>query len=175
MRPPARERTNGRCWPGIGGPLRSGALVSRPAASARAGPVRSVCQVRRSEGAAPENSETSSSSMATSRSSRAMANCRSAVRETSLIVSAVDRVGRDRPASQLAPGTILLDNSYPPTFDPAVAWQRMNESYDVIIASGGFARLPGPVRETFYVPNSARPFLAPMARTTSSRVSARAV
>jgi hypothetical protein len=35
----------------------------------------------------------------------------------------------------------------------------MNESKDVVIASGGFARLPGPVRETFYVPDSARPFL----------------
>ena len=29
-----------------------------------------------------------------------------------------------------------------------------------MIASGGFARLPGPVREAFYVPNSARPFLS---------------
>ena len=83
----------------------------------------------------------------------------SAVRETRLIVSAVDRADVIDP-TQLAPGTILLDDSYPPTFDPAVAWQRMNESQDVIIASGGFARLPGPVRETFYVPNSARPFLS---------------
>ena len=83
----------------------------------------------------------------------------SAVRETRLIVSAVDRVGVINP-SELAPGTILLDDSYPPTFDPAVAWRRMNERKDVVIASGGFARLPGPVRETFYVPNSARPFLS---------------
>ena len=83
----------------------------------------------------------------------------SAVRETRLIVSAVDRVGVINPL-ELAPGTILLDNSYPPTFDPAAAWRRMNESKDVVIASGGFARLPGPVRETFYVPNSARPFLS---------------
>jgi hypothetical protein len=82
----------------------------------------------------------------------------SAVRDTRLIVSAVDRADVID-SSQLAPGTILLDDSYPPTFDPALAWRRMNESQDVIIASGGFARLPGPVRETFYVPNSARPFL----------------
>jgi hypothetical protein len=81
-----------------------------------------------------------------------------AVRQTGLIVSAVDRADVIDP-SQLAPGTILLDDSYPPTFDPALAWKRMNERQDVIIASGGFARLPGPVRETFYVPNSARPFL----------------
>ena len=83
----------------------------------------------------------------------------SAVREARLIVSAVDRVGVINPL-ELAPGTILLDDSYPPTFDPAVAWRRMNESRDVVIASGGFARLPGPVRETFYIPNSARPFLS---------------
>jgi NAD(P)-dependent dehydrogenase (short-subunit alcohol dehydrogenase family)/acyl carrier protein len=81
-----------------------------------------------------------------------------AVRQASLIVSAVDRVGVINPL-ELSPGTILLDDSYPPTFDPAVAWRRMNESKDVVIASGGFARLPGPVRETFYVPDSARPFL----------------
>jgi acyl carrier protein len=83
----------------------------------------------------------------------------SAVRETRLIVSAVDRVGVINPL-ELSSGTILLDDSYPPTFDPAVAWRRMNENKDVVIASGGFARLPGPVRETFYVPNSARPFLS---------------
>jgi len=82
-----------------------------------------------------------------------------AVRETRLIISAVDRADVIDP-SQLAPGTILLDDSYPPTFDPALAWKRMNEIQDVIIASGGFARLPGPVRETFYIPNSARPFLS---------------
>jgi acyl transferase domain-containing protein/acyl carrier protein len=81
-----------------------------------------------------------------------------AVRETRLIVSAVDRVGVINPL-ELTSGTVLLDDSYPPTFDPAIAWRRMNESRDVVIASGGFARLPGPVRETFYVPNSARPFL----------------
>jgi acyl carrier protein len=50
----------------------------------------------------------------------------SAVRETRLIVSAVDRVGVIDPL-ELSPGTILLDDSYPPTFDPAVAWRRMNE------------------------------------------------
>jgi acyl carrier protein len=83
----------------------------------------------------------------------------SAVREANLIVSAVDRVGVIDPL-ELTPGTILLDDSYPPTFDPAVAWRRMDESQDVVIASGGFARLPGPVREAFFVPNSARPFLS---------------
>jgi acyl transferase domain-containing protein/NAD(P)-dependent dehydrogenase (short-subunit alcohol dehydrogenase family)/acyl carrier protein len=82
-----------------------------------------------------------------------------AVRATRLIVSAVDRVGVINPL-ELSPGTILLDDSYPPTFDPAVAWGRMNDGGDVVIASGGFARLPGPVRETFYIPNSARPFLS---------------
>jgi hypothetical protein len=82
-----------------------------------------------------------------------------AVRETRLIVCAVDRVGVIDPLD-LSPGTILLDDSYPPTFDPTVAWRRMTEQRDVVIASGGFARLPGPVRETFYVPHSARPFLA---------------
>jgi predicted amino acid dehydrogenase len=82
-----------------------------------------------------------------------------AVRASTLIVSAVDRADVIDP-SHLAPGTILLDDSYPPTFDPALAWKRMSERQDVIIASGGFARLPGPVRETFLVPNSARPFLS---------------
>jgi predicted amino acid dehydrogenase/acyl carrier protein len=81
-----------------------------------------------------------------------------AVREARLIVSAVDRIGVIDPL-ELSPGTILLDDSYPPTFDPVVAWRRMNERKDVVIASGGFARMPGPVRETFYVPSSARPFL----------------
>jgi acyl transferase domain-containing protein/NADPH-dependent curcumin reductase CurA/predicted amino acid dehydrogenase/short-subunit dehydrogenase/acyl carrier protein len=81
-----------------------------------------------------------------------------AVRQARLIVSAVDRIGVIDPL-ELSPGTILLDDSYPPTFDPVVAWRRMNERKDVVIASGGFARMPGPVRETFYVPSSARPFL----------------
>jgi hypothetical protein len=81
-----------------------------------------------------------------------------AVREAKLIVCAVDRVGVIDPLA-LSPGTILLDDSYPPAFDPAVAWRRMTEQMDVVIATGGFARFPAPVRETFYVPHSARPFL----------------
>jgi predicted amino acid dehydrogenase len=82
-----------------------------------------------------------------------------AVRDAKLIVCAVDRVGVIDPRA-LLPGTILLDDSYPPAFDPAIAWRRMTEQKDVVIATGGFARLPSPVRETFYVPHSARPFLA---------------
>jgi hypothetical protein len=80
------------------------------------------------------------------------------VLNTRLIISAVDRSGLIDPML-LSPGTILLDDSYPPTFDPKQAWRRMDERQDVVIASGGFARLPGAIQETFYVPDSARPFL----------------
>jgi acyl transferase domain-containing protein/NAD(P)-dependent dehydrogenase (short-subunit alcohol dehydrogenase family)/acyl carrier protein len=80
------------------------------------------------------------------------------VLSTKLIVSAVDRAGLVDPG-RLGSGTILLDDSYPPTFDPEMAWRRMDEQQDVVIASGGFARLPAAIHETFYVPDSARPFV----------------
>jgi hypothetical protein len=80
------------------------------------------------------------------------------VLSTKLIVSAVDQIGLVDPR-RLGSGTILLDDSYPPTFDPEMAWRRMDEQQDVVIASGGFARLPAAIHETFYVPDSARPFV----------------
>ncbi|MGZ5829725.1 MAG: SDR family NAD(P)-dependent oxidoreductase [Xanthobacteraceae bacterium] len=77
---------------------------------------------------------------------------------TKLIVSAVDRTGLIDPM-RLGSGTILLDDSYPPAFELKTAWRRMEEGQDVVIASGGFARLSGVVQETLYVPDSARGFL----------------
>jgi hypothetical protein len=81
-----------------------------------------------------------------------------AVLDSHLIVAAVDRAGVIDPLG-LRAGTILLDDSYPPTFAAEAAWRRMEERRDVIVASGGFARLSRPVEETLYVPSSARPFI----------------
>jgi predicted amino acid dehydrogenase/acyl carrier protein len=77
---------------------------------------------------------------------------------TRLIISAVDRTGLIDP-DQLAAGTILLDDSYPPTFETEAAWERMKVRRDVVIASGGFARLPDAVKETLYVPDTAQVFV----------------
>ncbi len=94
------------------------------------------------------------------------------VLKTRLIVSAVDRTGLIDP-TRLAAGTILLDDSYPPTFEPDVAWRRMADRQDVVIASGGFARLPGAVQETLYVPDTARVFIDAFGESNFLRLFAR--
>ena len=81
-----------------------------------------------------------------------------AVLDRRLVVAAVDRADLIDPL-RLRPGTILLDDSYPAAFSPEIARRRMDEARDVVIATGGFARLPGPVKETIYLPSTARLFV----------------
>jgi hypothetical protein len=53
------------------------------------------------------------------------------------------------------PGTILVDDSYPPAFNLGRAVRRAEEAGDLFFGNGGMARLPGPVRETILLPPGA--------------------
>jgi acyl carrier protein len=58
---------------------------------------------------------------------------------------------------RLRPGTLVVDDSYPPAFDLARAARRIEERADVLFSNAGMLRLATPVRETFVVPSAAEP------------------
>jgi predicted amino acid dehydrogenase len=79
-----------------------------------------------------------------------------AVYEASVIVGATSApsvVDIDR----LRPGTILVDDSFPPCFDPARAIARMQTSRDVLVIGGGALSI-GPTRRTVYIPPAGAAF-----------------
>jgi hypothetical protein len=60
---------------------------------------------------------------------------------------------------RLSPGTILVDDSYPPAFTLAAAIRRIEERADIVFSNGGMLRLPQPINETFVVPDGAEAVL----------------
>jgi len=56
---------------------------------------------------------------------------------------------------RLQPGTIVVDDSYPPAFALDRAVRRIEERGDILFSNAGMLRLPQPVRETLVVPDGA--------------------
>lgn len=62
------------------------------------------------------------------------------------LVGAVS-AGPPLPAEALAPGTVVVDDSFPPLIPPSESLKRMRRARDVLIVSGGGLTIPGPARE----------------------------
>ena len=56
---------------------------------------------------------------------------------------------------RLRPGTIVVDDSYPPAFTLSRAIRRIEDRADILFSNAGMLRLPRPVRETLVLPNGA--------------------
>ena len=64
----------------------------------------------------------------------------------------VDRVSRDRHASGLAAGTIVVDDSFPNCFDSDLAIHRMTSQKDVLLVDGGLYLKKGTNKpDTIYI------------------------
>jgi hypothetical protein len=71
--------------------------------------------------------------------------------KSSLIVGATN-VPDILDVSQLAPGSLLVDDSSPHCFRLDRAFQRMREQQDILFTEGGMLRAPSPLKQTLYVP-----------------------
>jgi acyl transferase domain-containing protein/acyl carrier protein len=56
---------------------------------------------------------------------------------------------------RLRPGTLVVDDSYPPAFSVRAATQRLEADGDIFFSNAGMLRLPAPIRETVLVPAGA--------------------
>jgi acyl transferase domain-containing protein/NADPH:quinone reductase-like Zn-dependent oxidoreductase/SAM-dependent methyltransferase/acyl carrier protein len=63
-------------------------------------------------------------------------------------VSVPDVLDVDR----LRPGTLVVDDSYPPAFSVERGMRRLEEEADIFFSNAGILRLPAPIRETLVVP-----------------------
>lgn len=73
---------------------------------------------------------------------------------TAVSVPDVIDVGR------LRPGTVLVDDSYPPGFSVERAAERAEAAADLLFSNAGMARLPDPIRETVFLPPGAEEAVA---------------
>lgn len=62
--------------------------------------------------------------------------------------------------SRLRPGTIIVDDSYPPGFSLERGIQRAEADADLFFGNAGMVRLPAPIRETVFLPPGAEPVVA---------------
>jgi len=62
--------------------------------------------------------------------------------------------------SRLRPGTLVMDDSYPPAFSVAAAVRRLEAETDILFSNAGMLRLPTPIRETIVVPAGGEEFLS---------------
>lgn len=62
--------------------------------------------------------------------------------------------------ARLRPGTIVVDDSYPPGFQLERAIERAASAGDLFFSNAGMARLPDPIRETVFLPPGAEPIVA---------------
>ena len=62
--------------------------------------------------------------------------------------------------ARLRPGTIVVDDSYPPAFALDRAVERAEADADLFFGNAGMVRLPDPIRETVFLPPGAGPFVA---------------
>jgi hypothetical protein len=53
---------------------------------------------------------------------------------------------------RLRPGTVIVDDSYPHSFDTEAAFRRFDERHDVIFAVAGLLRSPAPITEVRQLP-----------------------
>jgi NAD(P)-dependent dehydrogenase (short-subunit alcohol dehydrogenase family)/acyl carrier protein len=62
--------------------------------------------------------------------------------------------------ARLRPGTIIVDDSYPPGFSLELGIQRAEADADLFFGNAGMVRLAEPIRETVFVPPGAEPVVA---------------
>jgi hypothetical protein len=62
--------------------------------------------------------------------------------------------------SRLKPGTIIVDDSYPPGFSLERGIQRAEADADLFFGNAGMVRLPEAIRETVFLPPGAEPVVA---------------
>ena len=75
------------------------------------------------------------------------------VYKASLIVGATSVPGIID-VEKLAPGTMLVDYSFPNAFNPIEAIQRLEKEGDILFTTGGQLTLPEEIKETLYLPDS---------------------
>jgi hypothetical protein len=83
---------------------------------------------------------------------------RDEVYESSLLLGATNYpcvIDIDR----LRPGSILIDDSYPHSFDVDLAFKRLSRSNDVLFSVAGLVLAPTPIEETRYFPAGLRRFV----------------
>jgi amino acid adenylation domain-containing protein len=78
--------------------------------------------------------------------------------EASLIVGATN-VPDLLDIDQVAPGTIVVDDSAPHAFRPAAALSRFHERGDILVTEGGVLLAPRPLPLRVYVPDELEPWL----------------
>jgi hypothetical protein len=71
-------------------------------------------------------------------------------------VSVPDVLDVDR----LRPGTLVVDDSYPPAFPVAAGVRRLEAEADILFTNAGMLRLPSPIRETMFIPRGGEDVLA---------------
>jgi hypothetical protein len=62
--------------------------------------------------------------------------------------------------ARLRPGTIIVDDSYPPGFPLEKAIRRSEGEADLFFSNAGMTRLPDPIRETVFLPPGAEAVVA---------------
>ncbi len=62
--------------------------------------------------------------------------------------------------TRLRPGTIIVDDSYPPGFPLEKAIRRSEDEADLFFSNAGMTRLPDPIRETVFLPPGAEAVVA---------------
>jgi hypothetical protein len=79
--------------------------------------------------------------------------------EATTIVTAVS-VPDVLEVDRLRPGTLVVDDSYPPAFPVEAAMRRLQAEADIFFSNAGMLRLPAPIHETVLVPAGAEELLA---------------
>jgi NADPH:quinone reductase-like Zn-dependent oxidoreductase/acyl carrier protein len=85
------------------------------------------------------------------RTASSHAGAPAAVYEATTILTAVS-VPDVLDISQLRPGTVIVDDSYPPAFPVEHAMRRMQTQGDIFFSNAGMLRLSQPIKETLLVP-----------------------
>jgi acyl carrier protein len=81
------------------------------------------------------------------------------VYEASTILTAVS-VPDVLDADRLRPGTVVVDDSYPPAFPVETAMRRLEAEADIFFSNAGMLRLPAPIHETVLLPAGVEESLA---------------
>ncbi len=61
-------------------------------------------------------------------------------------------------AQRLAPGTLVVDDSFPPCLSVPAAAARLRARGDILFTAGGFVRAPGRIQQTIALPPAAARF-----------------
>ena len=56
--------------------------------------------------------------------------------------------------NRVKPGTLIVDDSFPPCFRVFEAIKRIETRHDILFTTGGLIRFPDEIRETIYLPSA---------------------